>query len=140
MLESVTTTHLSGPWWAAPPFLMRGEFSPLAFLPPFPIASGSGGYPRVFNPLRQPAGLRLEPGLGTLGEEPSPGICMCTFVYWKRREGHSSQWPFHSPCSQPPVVPTEACRPVQADAFISVLSLPCCGSQSVAERTAMSGS
>lgn len=67
MLESVTTTHLSGPWWAAPPFLMRGVFSPLAFLPPFPIASGSGGYPRVFNPLRQPAGLRLEPGLGMLG-------------------------------------------------------------------------
>lgn len=51
---------------------------------------------------------------------------MCTFVYWKRRVSHSSQWPFPSPCSQPPVVPTEACRPVQANAFITALSLSCC--------------
>lgn len=94
-------------------FLMRGVFSPLACLPPFPIASGSGGYPRVSNPLRQPAGLRLEPGLGALGEEPSPGSCMCTFVYWKRREGHSSQClsthpaPSHQVC---PPRPAGLCR------------------------------
>lgn len=93
--------------------LMRGVFSPLACLPPFPIASGSGGYPRVSNPLRQPAGLRLEPGLGALGEEPSPGSCMCTFVYWKRREGHSSQClsthpaPTHQVC---PPRPAGLCR------------------------------
>lgn len=36
---------------------------------------------------------------------------MCTFVYWKRKEGPSSQWPLHSPCSRPPDVPTEACQP-----------------------------
>lgn len=37
------------------------------------------------------------------------------------------QRPFHSPCSQPPVVPTKVCQPVQVDAFITVLSLSCCG-------------
>lgn len=52
---------------------------------------------------------------------------MCTFVYWKRKEGPSSQWPLHSPCSRPARCAHRGLPALQVGAFTPVLSLSCRG-------------
>lgn len=67
---------------------MRRAVSSFPFPPPYPIASGSGGSPRVSNPLQQPAGLRLEPGLGHWGRSPHIGFA-CALLF-TGREGRAT--------------------------------------------------
>lgn len=102
--------------------------SPLLASPvPLPL----GAILESLTQLQQPAGLRLEPGLGTGGASPHRGSALRILhvhFHLLEEEGHSNTMAF--PLTP---VPTKACQPVQVNAFLTVLSLSFCGQWARAE-------
>lgn len=113
MLESVTTIHLSGPWWAAPPLLLseRSVFS-LPFPSSLPCCLWLSELPLSLQHTQQPAGLSLEP---RWGKERSHRICLedsaCALCLLEEKGGSQQ----HDDLSPHPVPSCQLCPPRPAN-------------------------
>lgn len=109
----MTTIHLLGPWWAAPPLLLseRSVFS-LPFPSSLPCCLWLSELPLSLQHTQQPAGLSLEP---RWGKERSHRICLedsaCALCLLEEKGGSQQ----HDDLSPHPVPSRQLCPPRPAN-------------------------